>query len=99
MTRLHVDPQLLASTAPPLRRAVAVADDLATTRRHVDSGAVDFGDPALARTAVEFLDGWSAGLAALARRGRTLADLVELTVERYATAEREVGSQAREAAP
>ncbi|MBI1758486.1 MAG: hypothetical protein HYR62_04580 [Actinobacteria bacterium] len=95
--KLQVDPELLAATAPPLRRAVAVADDLATTRRHVASGAVELGDESLARSVEEFLDAWSVGLVALARRGRTLADLIDLAVERYGAAEHAVGARTREA--
>jgi hypothetical protein len=95
--RVEVDVELLRATAPPLRQAVAVVDELMGVRGEMR--AAPLGDDLLGRSVEGFLEAWSGGLKAAGDRGRALAGMLERAAEHYEHTEHTVHGQAKDAQP
>jgi hypothetical protein len=93
--RMQVDVELLRATAPPLRQASAVVDELQSVRP--EAGQV--GDELLGRALDGFLQAWSGQLHAAGQRGRALAGMLEQAADHYVHTEKQVHGQAKDAAP
>jgi hypothetical protein len=97
--RVQVDVELLRSTAPPLRQAVAVVDEVAAVRQSMRAGttADPVGDETLGRALEGFLESWSGELAAAGDRGRALAGMLDRAAEHYGHTEHTVHGKAKQA--
>jgi hypothetical protein len=96
--RVQVDVELLRATAPPLRQASAVVDDLRGMRQSgSEPVAGHVGDQTLGRAIDGFLTAWSDQLDAAGQRGRALAGMLERAAEHYAHTEHHVHGQAKQA--
>jgi hypothetical protein len=97
--RVQVDVELLRATAPPLRRAVEVVDELARGSLRSGSDAVGeaVGDEVLGRALAGFVASWSDQLTATADRSRALAGMLDRAAEHYGHTEHTVHGQARQA--
>ena len=95
--RVRVDVELLRATAPPLRQAVAVVDELGGLRESMRAGSTagPVGDPTLGRALEDFLLSWSDQLTATGDRGRALAGMLERAAEHYGHTEHTVHGQAK----
>jgi hypothetical protein len=88
--RLQVDPERLAETAAPIRRAVDAAREVAAAREGLKAHVARAGSDQVRRAAEDFLDAWSHGLGGVADRGEALVRMLELAASSYGEVEERV---------
>ena len=76
VSRIEVDPALLASTGARLRQAVDVAAGVAATKGELAALADDAGHAGLTDTVHEFMSRWAHGLGCLVEDAGTLAGML-----------------------
>jgi hypothetical protein len=85
--RLQVDPERLAETAAPLRRAVEVAREVDAAREGLKAHVARAGSDQVRRAAEDFLDAWSRRLGGVADRGEALVRMLEWAASSYGEVE------------